>query len=143
MRVAAGERPELTRTLSRGVIRHLTALGAGALPEFILPTGRRLDVMALLPDGRLWAVEVKSGVEDFRSDAKWPEYRDYCDALLFAVAPEFPRDLLPDSVGILVADGFDAVLEREPVEEKLHPSRRKALTLAFGLAAARRLVAGV
>ena len=33
---------------------------------------------------------------DFRADNKWHEYWDYCDALFFAVPPDFPQDVLPD-----------------------------------------------
>ena len=36
---------------------------------------------------------------DFAVDAKWPEYRDYADALFFAVDSDFPRALLPDDTG--------------------------------------------
>lgn len=132
-------RRAVTERLARGAARLLADMGAGVLPEFLLASGRRLDLMALLPDGRLWAVEVKSCPEDFRADAKWPEYRDWCDALYFCVAEDFPRDLLPPDVGVLVADAFDAHLAREAPAHPLHPGRRKAVTLRFALAAARRL----
>ena len=38
--------------------------------------------------------EVKSGLDDFRTDRKWGEYMPYCDAFFFAVAPEFPRQIV-------------------------------------------------
>jgi len=132
-------RGAITGRLARGAARHLAALGAGVVPEFRLPSGRRLDLMALLPDGRLWGVEVKSGIEDFLADRKWPEYLDWCDALYFCVDPAFPLALLPDQAGVMVADSFDAHILREAPSHSLHPSRRKAMTLRFGLVAGRRL----
>lgn len=132
-------RKAVTERLARGASRFLAQMGAGVIAQFILSTGRRPDLMALLPDGRMWAIEIKSCPEDFKADAKWPDYRQWCDALYFCVDPDFPQHLLPDDVGILVADAFDAHLAREAPAHPLHASRRKAVTLKFALAAARRL----
>jgi hypothetical protein len=109
-----------------------------------LPNGRRADIMALGPRGQIAVAEVKSGLEDFRTDRKWGEYLPYCDAFYFAVAPEFPREILPDEPGLIVADGFDGAVLRDAPAVPLAGARRKALTLAFArLAAARALVASV
>ena len=56
--------------------------------EVSLANGRRADVAAVAASGEIWIVEIKSSVEDFRTDQKWPEYRDYCDRLFFAVYNE-------------------------------------------------------
>jgi hypothetical protein len=135
-------RPETTATVTRGAARFLTALGYAPLAEVTLPNGRRADLMALGPKGEILIVEVKSGVDDFRVDLKWPEYRPYCDAFAFAVAPEFPREILPEEPGLIVADGFGGAILREPPIARLAGARRKALTLAFGRLAAMR-AAGV
>jgi hypothetical protein len=135
-------RPETTATVTRGAARLLTALGYAPLSEVTLPNGRRADLMALGPKGQIFIVEVKSGIEDFRVDLKWPEYRPYCDAFAFAVAPEFPREILPDAPGLIVADGFGGAILREATLEPLAGARRKALTLAFARLAAMR-AAGV
>jgi len=135
-------RPETTATVTRGAARLLTALGYAPLPEVTLPNGRRADLMALGPKGQIFIVEVKSGVEDFRTDAKWPEYQPYCDAFAFAVAPEFPREILPEEPGLIVADGFGGAILREAPVAALAGARRKALTLAFARLAALR-AAGV
>ncbi len=66
----------------------------------------------------------------------------YCDAFAFAVAPEFPREILPDEPGLIVADGFGGAVLREAEVAPLAGARRKALTLAFGRLAALR-AAGV
>jgi hypothetical protein len=89
-------RPETTASVTRGAARLLTALGYAPLAEVTLPNGRRADLMALGPKGQIFIVEVKSCVDDFRVDQKWQEYEPYCDAFAFAVAPEFPRDVLPE-----------------------------------------------
>ena len=79
-------RPETTLAVTRGAARLLVALDYAPLGEVCLPNGRRADLMALGPKGEIFIVEVKSGVDDFRVDLKWPEYRPYCDAFAFAVA---------------------------------------------------------
>lgn len=135
-------RPETTATVTRGAARLLAALGYAPLTEVTLPNGRRADLMALGPKGQIFIVEVKSGVEDFRTDAKWPEYQPYCDAFAFAVAPEFPREILPEEPGLIVADGFGGAILREAPVDTLAGARRKALTLAFARLAALR-AAGV
>ena len=131
-------RPETTATVTRGAARLLGALGYAPLAEVTLPNGRRADLMALGPRGEIFIVEVKSGPEDFRVDLKWPEYRPYCDAFAFAVAPEFPREILPEEPGLIVADGFGGAILREAPVAPLVGARRKALTLAFARLAALR-----
>ncbi|MEW5684911.1 MAG: DNA repair putative endonuclease MmcB [Pseudomonadota bacterium] len=140
--VVSVSRPETTATVTHGAARLLTALGYAPLAEVTLPNGRRADLMALGPKGQIFIVEVKSGIEDFRVDLKWPEYGPYCDAFAFAVAPEFPREILPEEPGLIVADGFGGAVLREAPVIPLAGARRKALTLAFARLAAMR-AAGV
>ena len=131
-------RPETTQVVTRGAARLMTALGYAPLAEVCLPNGRRADLMALGPKGDIVIVEVKSGPEDYLADRKWGEYLPYCDAFYFAVAPEFPRQLLPEEPGLIVADGFGGAVLRDAPSIPLAPARRKALTLAFGRLAAMR-----
>jgi hypothetical protein len=132
-------RPEITRAVCRGASRHLRARGYGIVKEMTFANGRRGDIVALSPSGELLVVEVKSGIEDYRVDGKWPDYRDYCDGFLFAVAPEFPLEILPEDVGLIVADAFGGEMLREPPRHPLAPARRKMLTIAFARLAAGRL----
>ncbi len=129
----------LALALTRGVCRALAHRGAATLTEFTLASGRRADVIALGPDGRVTIVEVKTSPADFRSDGKWPEYLDYCDRFYFAVPEGFPHDLLPPDRGLLVADAYDALILRPSEEQTINPARRRALTLRFARAAAQRL----
>jgi hypothetical protein len=131
-------RPETTQAVTRGAGRLLAALGYAPLAEVVLPNGRRADLMALGPKGELVIAEVKSSREDYLTDVKWGEYLPYCDAFYFAVAPEFPRDLLPEEPGLIVADGFGGAVLRDAPMVPLVAARRKALTLAFGRLAASR-----
>jgi hypothetical protein len=140
--VVTVSRPETTASVTRGAARLLVALGYAPLTEVTLPNGRRADLMALGRKGEIFIVEVKSSLEDFRCDQKWHEYQPYCDAFAFAVAPEFPREILPDEPGLIVADGFGGAVLREAPRAALAGARRKALTLAFGRLAALR-AAGV
>lgn len=125
--------------LARGVCRALGRLGYASLVEFPLANGRRADVLALGKGGDLLIVEIKSSVADFRADRKWTAYRDYADRLYFAVPHEFPRALIPQECGLMVADAFDAETVRDGDTTPLAAARRRAVTLRFGLAAAIRL----
>ena len=129
-------RPETTVAVTRGAARLLVEMGYAPLAEVGLPNGRRADLMALGSKGDLIICEVKSSLEDFRCDLKWPEYAPYCDAFFFAVAPEFPRQIIPEEPGLIVADGFGGAVLREAPRTPLAPARRKALTLAFARLAA-------
>jgi len=131
-------RPETTSAVTRGSARLFAALGFAPLLEVGLPNGRRADIMALGPRGQIAIAEVKSSLEDFRTDRKWGDYLPFCDAFYFAVAPEFPRDILPGGPGLIVADAFDGAVLREPPASPLAGARRKALTIAFGRLAALR-----
>ncbi len=133
---AAPGRPETTSLVTRGTARLLTALGLAPLFEVSLPNGRRADLMALSARGELTIVEVKSSFEDFRTDGKWPEYAPFCDRFYFAVAPEFPRHILPPEPGLIVADAFGGAVLNEPAASPLAPARRKALTVSFARLAA-------
>jgi hypothetical protein len=125
--------------LARGVCRALGQLGFATLTEFALANGRRADVVALGRGGEIAIVEVKSSPADFRADRKWPEYWEFCDRLYFAVAAEFPRLLLPEGCGLVIADPFGAQILREPPPRPLSPARRRAVTLRFALTGAQRL----
>ncbi|MFM8801105.1 MAG: MmcB family DNA repair protein [Tagaea sp.] len=130
----------LARRIARGLSRALAREGWTSLLEVPLASGRRADLLALSDDGRFLLVEIKSSAADFRSDRKWPEYLEWCDLFAFAVAEDFPFDLLPAEPGIYVADAYDAALRRPlQMAPAMAPARRKALTLRFARLAAERL----
>ena len=116
--------------IQRGVARLLRAANFAVLPEFTLASGRRADIMAISDAGEIWIVEIKSSPEDFRSDSKWPEYRDWCDRLFFAISTGMEPDMMPAETGLII---------RHVEAANLHAARRKAVTLAFARAAALRL----
>lgn len=125
--------------LARGVSRAMRALGYACLTEVPLANGRRADVMTLSASGEIAIIEIKSSVEDFRTDRKWAEYRGFCDQLYFAVPEGFPEGLLPQDCGLIRADAFGAILLRESAVSRLAPARRKAVSLRFAHLAAARL----
>lgn len=127
--------------ICRGVARLLSAHGMAPVPEVSLANGRRADVVAIAGGGGIWIVEIKSSVDDFRTDRKWPEYRAFCDCLFFAVAPAFPRDILPPDTGVIVADRYGGEVIRGAPEHRLSGARRKAVTLRVVHTAALRLQA--
>ena len=134
-----GRQSETALMVQKGVCRLLRAAGFATLTEFTLATGRRADVIGLGAQGLIWIVEIKSSLEDFRADGKWPEYREYCDRLFFAIPQEMDQEIMPPDAGLIVADSWGAEILREPGETPLHASRRRTLTLAFARAAALRL----
>ena len=125
--------------LTRGACRALEQLGYVSLVEFPLANGRRADILALGKTGDLVIVEIKSSVADFRADRKWGNYRDFSDRLYFAVPNDFPRPLIPDECGLMVADSFTAAVLRDGSTTKLDARRRRALTMRFARIAATRL----
>ncbi len=133
--------PERALLVRRASALLCLRLGWSALHEVPLPSGRRADLLALRPDGGFAIIEVKSGPRDFQTDAKWWEYRDYCDALFFAVDTDFPRELLPEDAGLIVADEVQAEVLREAPAHAMAAARRKALLHGFAMLAAGRLMA--
>lgn len=125
--------------IAKGAGRLLLAHGFARLTEITFGSGRRADLIAINTTGEIWIVEIKSSVMDYRSDAKWPEYREYCDRFFFAVAPDFPLEILPDDVGVMIADRFGGELIRPAPEHKLAAARRKTVTLIMARAGALRL----
>jgi hypothetical protein len=132
-------RPEETLLVTRGVKRHLVQLGFAVVEELPLASGRRADVVGLSPSGDIWIVEVKSSVEDFRVDQKWPFYRLHSDRLFFATSPRVPLDIFPEDCGLILADAHGGEILREAPEHRLAAATRKAMTLRFARAAAVRL----
>lgn len=130
----------LAGDLARGVMRLFGDMGHACIAEFTLGNGRRVDVMAVDRGGLLTAVEIKCSAADFRSDRKWRDYLPYCDAFYFAVPEAFDRSMLPDGVGVMVADGYGAAVVAPSPDFTMAPARRKALVLRFAMTAGRRLM---
>lgn len=130
----SAERPGVT--LARGVCRLLKSLGFAPLTEYSPEPGLRVDVMALGPKGEIWIVECKSSRVDYLTDHKWQGYQPWCDRYFWAVGPAFPRELLPQETGVILADAWGGEILREAPEHRLAPARRTALTRNFARAAA-------
>jgi hypothetical protein len=125
--------------IARGTGRCLAAHSFAPLPEFVLPDGRRADLIAVRQDGEVWIIEIKSSVADFRADHKWSDYRAFCDRLYFAVDLDFPVVILPVDAGLIVANNYGGAIIRDAPEHKLSASRRRVLNVGIAHAATRRL----
>ncbi len=134
-----GRQSEKAMLVRRGMQALLADLRHVALPEVPLSSGRRADLLTLSEKGEIWIIEIKSSIEDFRVDRKWPEYRAHCDRLFFATHPDVPVDIFPEEAGLFVSDGYGAHLLREAPEHRLAPATRKALTLSVARFATARL----
>jgi hypothetical protein len=125
--------------LQRGVCRAFRALGLSVVTELPLANGRRADLVALSQSGDLTIVEIKSCLLDYQTDGKWQDYLPFCDRLFFAVAADFPSEVIPEAAGLILADRYGAEIVRRSAEARLSAARRKAMMLAFARAAALRL----
>jgi hypothetical protein len=131
--------PERAARVRRAAARFCLMLGWAPLHEVSLPNGRRADILALRPDGGFVCIEIKSGLRDFLADTKWRDYRDYSDAVFFAVDSDFPREILPEDAGLIVTDGLEASLLRQGPAHRLAAPTRRALAQRFATLAAMRL----
>jgi hypothetical protein len=136
-----GRQSPTALVVARGTQRLLLSLGLSCITELALASGRRADLVALRDDGEIWIVEIKSSIEDFRVDQKWPDYRLHCDRLFFATAQHVPLEIFPEDAGLILADGYGAALIREAPEHRLHTATRRSMMLCFARAAAMRLQA--
>jgi hypothetical protein len=136
-----GRQSERAMVVRRGVQRLLVQMGAVVMPELCLSTGRRADLVALTRKGDIWIIEIKSSIEDFRVDRKWPEYRLHSDRFFFATHPEVPAEIFPGECGFILSDGYGAEIMRDAPEHRLAPASRKALMLRIARAGAARLTA--
>ena len=125
--------------VQRGVGRLLRAHGFAMVTELPLATGRRADVVGLGAGGEIWIVEIKSSIEDFRVDHKWPDYRLSCDRLFFATHADVPIEIFPEDAGLILADSYGGELLRPAPEHRLAAATRKVMLLRFAHAAASRL----
>ncbi len=133
--------PERSLAVRRAATRLCARLGWAPLHEMPLPNGRRADIFALRPDGGFACIEIKSGPRDFLTDSKWPDYRDFSDALYFAVDDAFPLGMLPEDAGLIVAGDGTAEIIREAPANALTAARRRTLLQRFAWMAALRLAA--
>jgi len=133
--------PARTLAVTRAAMRFCALRGWAPVEQVPLPDGRRADILALQPTGDFVILEVKSCARDYLSDAKWPDYRAWCDRLYFAVDLDFPQDLLPEDAGLVVAEDREAALLREAPEHRLAPARRRSLLHRYAMLAGGRLAA--
>ena len=125
--------------LARGVARALRMLDFVTVEELVPTPGLRVDLMALGPKGEVWVIECKSGLADYRADQKWPNYLGWCDRFFWAVAADFPTQILPPETGLILADAYDAEILRMGPETPLAGARRKVMLQKFARHAASRL----
>lgn len=116
-----GRQSAMALSIARGVRRLLRAQGWSTIAELPLTNGRRADLVAIDAASVIHIIEIKSSVADFRADHKWELYRDYCDHLSFAVAPDMPLEILPQEAGLMIADGYGAEVLREAPITRSHP----------------------
>ncbi len=138
--ITDGRQSETALRVQRGTMRLLREkFDFCCFAEVSLATGRRADLLGVGPKGEIWIVEIKSSLQDYQVDNKWPEYHDYCDKFFFAKPPELDAAIFPEDQGLIVADGHGADIMRHAAEDKLSAARRKALMLRIARMGADRI----
>ena len=125
--------------ICRGAVRLLRSHSYSCALEITLRSGRRADILAIGSTGEILIVEVKSSVADFQADKKWTEYRNYCERLLFAVDQNFPVELIPIHVGLIVCDEYSGAIIRDGDLSLMAPARRKSIILSVARISSDRL----
>lgn len=132
-------RDGIARLLARGLARHFALRDLAAIPEVTPPNGRRADLVALSGRGEIHIVEIKSSIDDFRTDTKWRDYLPFCERFYFATHPDVPLAVFPEETGLILADGFGAEILREAPPLPLAAATRKSLTIQLARLASARL----
>jgi hypothetical protein len=134
-----GRQSARAAAIQRGVGRLLRSYGFAVVTELGLGNGRRADVVGLSQNGEFWIIEIKSSVQDFRADLKWPQYRTACDRLFFATHADVPLEIFPGDAGLVLADSFGGEFVRNGPEHRLTSVRRRQMLVRFAQAAALKL----
>lgn len=129
----------------RGISRLFARNDIWCLPEMMLRNGRRADLMGIDAKGHVVIVEVKVSRADLLGDGKWTDYLEFCDRFYWGLPPGLDRGpleteaFMPDTCGIIVADGYDAEILRPAPLRQLAAARRKVECERLARAALRRL----
>lgn len=134
-----GRQSQRALVIRQGVERYFCESGHALLAELPLDNGRRADVVALCPKGRVIIIEIKSSIADLKADSKWPDYRAWCDRLYFATLADVPTEIFPQEAGLLIADCYGAHPVREDEPQPMTAACRRKLHLRFARASAMRL----
>ena len=128
--ITDGRQSPTALRVQRGVMRYLRSVhDMTCFAEVPLTNGRRADVVGLGGKGEIWIVEIKSSLADYRVDAKWPAYKDFCDRFFFCKPPELDAEIFPPTEGLMVADGHWGDILRPSDHAPLPGARRKAMLL--------------
>lgn len=130
--------------VARGIGRLFARNDIWCIAEMPLRNGRRADLMGIDARGQIVIVEIKVARADLLGDGKWTDYLDYCDRFFWGLPPLLDRSplesaaYLPDSCGIIVADGYDGEILRPAPLQPLNAARRKVEVERLARAALRR-----
>lgn len=95
-------RRETTAMLTKAMTLYLVDRRYSVHHEIGIKSRRRLDILSLNYKGHIIGIEVKSCIEDYRSDQKWRSYLPYVNKLYFCFPVEMwnkHKDRLKQEIG--------------------------------------------
>ncbi|MBW8785526.1 MAG: MmcB family DNA repair protein [Novosphingobium sp.] len=147
--IPSGRDERAALAVARGICRLFARNDVWCIAEMPLRNGRRADLMGIDAKGRLVIVEIKVARADLLGDGKWTDYLDHCDRFYWGLAAHLDRacldeaGFLPETCGVIVADGYDAEIVRSAPTRPLAAARRKAEVERLARAAMRRHLVGL
>jgi hypothetical protein len=127
------------KDMASAVGKRLEADGFAWLHEFVIPTGRRFDLIALNVQGIICGVEIKVSEGDMRQDTKWPDYLEHCHLFYLACGPAVPLKHAWPSAGLITTENGEAKIVKYAELRQLKGRRAQATTLSFARTALTRL----
>lgn len=124
------------------IVAMLEPKGGVVRPEYVLPDGRRADVLWLDPQGDVYIFEVKHAYKASLAAMAWQKYFRWCNYLWLAVPALVAADIgrlrvtmldFPSSaaVGIMGVYPASTAVYHPPREHRLLAEKRALLTCAL------------
>ena len=109
----------LSSTIARSVASYFSRKKHAVYTELGLLRGGslRADLLAVTIRGQITIVEIKSSLQDFRSDKKWQLYLPFCHKFYWAMSEELHdrvKDQIQPGCGVFVLDENGSISKVRP-----------------------------
>lgn len=114
-------RTDTADTLKESALCHFTRYGYSCYKEIGLNSWgkQRADLVGVNLKSKILVVEIKSSVQDYKTDKKWKSYLPFCDRFFFCISetlytkigPQIKKDLAKTGAGLLVLNAKTGFLD--------------------------------